>query len=68
MSEEGKWIPNKDQTITMHLLDGHRMWIDTTDASGGSLIWGDGPEHIYKKVSGPDVKPLLQKHHLKKIL
>jgi len=60
-------VPNsKEETITMHLLDNHRMWIDTTDTDGASLIWGDGPEHIYRKVSGPDVDPLYTKKSDKK--
>lgn len=66
MSANGEWIPNKDKIITIHLLDNYHMWIDTTDTDGASLIWGDGPKHIYRKVSGPDVEPLYTKKSDKK--
>lgn len=61
MSEKGEWIPYEDTTIIMHLLNDHRMWIDSkiSDKKGdGSIIDFTGPDYIYKKVSGPDIKPL----------
>jgi len=60
-------VPNtKEETITIHLLDDHHMWIDTKNSDGASLIWGDGPKHIYRKVSGPDIEPLYTKKSDKK--
>ncbi len=63
---DGKSHPAIDIPITMHLLKGHRMWIDTKIYIGegendGSLIGWDGPEYIYQKVSGPDVQPVFTK-------
>ncbi len=63
-TKDGKWHPLTNIPIYMHLLKGHRMWIDTRigeERGGGSLIGWDGPEYIYKKVSGPDVKPVFTK-------
>lgn len=60
MSKKGEWVPYKDTTIVMHLLDNHRMWLDTNvedGTGGGSLIYHTGPDYIYKKVSGPDMEP-----------
>ena len=57
---------HKDGIVIMHLLPKHNMWIDSVSEDGGSFIDFDGPNIIYKKVSGPDVEPLYTKKSDKK--
>ncbi|MDA3940343.1 MAG: membrane lipoprotein lipid attachment site-containing protein [Spirochaetia bacterium] len=59
-TDDGKFKPIIGQMIIMHLLPNNCMWIDSRDDrfGAGTLFYLEGPDHIYKKVSGPDVEPL----------
>ena len=52
---------HKDGIVIIHLLNDHRMWIESTSKSGSSFIDFDGSNIIYRKVSGPDIEPLFTK-------
>jgi len=67
-TDDGKFKPIIGQMIIMHLLPNHCMWIDSRDDrfGAGTLFYLEGPDHIYKKVSGPDIKPLFTEKSDKK--